>query len=105
MPWPPPEPGLRTHFANRTTTGRSRCSCRHPRCRRSENAAGLSRVPARETGRDRTPAPPRASEVALALLHLHRPVLVVIDHAILPFRAPDGNQLLDDLGHRIGVRP
>src|SRR3954452_18904575 len=40
------------------------------------------------------------SEVPLALLLLHRPRLVVVDHPALPLRVPRQQHLLDDLRQR-----
>src|SRR5215212_10149493 len=81
----PTGPGLRTRTVSRTTAGRSACSCRRRRFRRCRYAGDL------------------ASEIAFALLDLHRPVLVVVDDPELPFRLAHADAFLDDLRNRISL--
>src|ERR1035441_8336760 len=40
-------------------------------------------------------------EVSLPLLHFHRAFFVVVDHTVLAFAAPEGDQFLDDLRQRV----
>src|SRR5579884_2929235 len=44
-------------------------------------------------------------EIPLALLQLHRPVLIVVDDAIFPLRFSERDQLFNDLGNGIRIRP
>src|SRR5690242_16138645 len=62
-----------------------------------------SRLPSRATRPRVGWARDRRSEVALALLHLHRPILVVVYDAQLPLRVPGGDELGDDFRDRVRV--
>src|SRR5262245_45865556 len=80
-------PDLRTPTWSRTAASRSAYSSHRPRCRlcRFEEA--------------------RALEIALALLQLHRAVLMVIDAAQLPFGMFGYGQLVDDFRNGGRRRP
>ncbi|MBM3729027.1 MAG: addiction module toxin, HicA family [Acidobacteria bacterium] len=54
--------------------------------------AGLRPRSPAASGRSR----PALSKIPFALLGLHRAFLVVVDHPVLPLRAPEQHHLLDD---------